>query len=437
MIARGGPLKISLTLSHTQENLVMKTSPPRSNRRLGGVTVLLAVVLPMLAILTAFAINAAHMQMVRTELMIASDAAARSAGRTFSEEQTVADAMQAAQATAALNNVNGAPVQLVGGTSSADIEFGSSQQSDAASRFEFTKIPTASVDDNKLTVSSIRINAKRNSASPNGPVRFVFPTVFAKADFSPEFSSIAMQVDRDIALVLDRSGSMEWRTFDWPSGFSPWSNTAINSGVSAGELYWWRGGLYYSSGSNQDTYYEHLWQDHLEMGALPPTPWEDLVVAVNAFLNVLEQTPQNEKISIASYSNNGTLDHWLTHDYASIRNELNTLQTGGGTGIGNGMNQGKRAFDHNAARPFASKTMVVMTDGNHNSGVSPTSVATSLMSSHIMNIQTVTFSAGANQDAMRQVATIGQGKHYHADSGQELVGAFEEIANNLPTILTK
>ncbi|CAN0473843.1 unnamed protein product [Hapterophycus canaliculatus] len=49
----------------------------------------------MLAILTAFAINAAHMQMVRTELVIASDAAARSAGRTFSEEQTVEDAMSA------------------------------------------------------------------------------------------------------------------------------------------------------------------------------------------------------------------------------------------------------------------------------------------------------------------------------------------------------
>ncbi|TWT91812.1 VWA domain-containing protein [Neorhodopirellula pilleata] len=418
---------------NTSPRIVSSIAP----RRLGGVSVLLAVVLPMLAILTAFAINSAHMQMVRTELMIASDAAARSAGRTFSEEQTVADAMAAAQSTAALNNVNGDPVQLAIGNNSPDIEFGSSSQANASSRFEFTKIPTSEVDGNALSVSSIRINAKRSADSPNGPVRFVFPTMFAKSDFSPEFSSIAMQVDRDISLVLDRSGSMEWRTYDWPTGFSPWSTAALDSGVASGELYRYRGNLYYSNGSNQDSYFAHLWQDHLGLGALPPTPWEDLVAAVDAFLNVLDQTPQNEQVSVASYSSSGTLDHWLTHDFQSIRNEINTLQTGGNTGIGNGMNQGKRVFDHQNARPFASKTMVVMTDGIHNSGVSPNTVASQLMSTYNMNIQTVTFGSGANQDAMRTVATIGQGKHYHADSGQQLVSAFEEIANNLPTILTK
>lgn len=419
----------------------MKTSPRTvssiAHRRLGGVSVLLAVVLPMLAILTAFAINSAHMQMVRTELMIASDAAARSAGRTFSEEQTVDDAMAAAQATAALNNVNGVPVQLTGGNNSADIEFGSSSQTSASSRFHFTKIPTADVDGNALSVSSIRINAKRTAGSLNGPVRFVFPTVFAKSDFSPEFSSIAMQVDRDISLVLDRSGSMEWRTFNWPDGFSPWSNSALNSGLAAGQLQRWRGNLYYASGSNQDTYFNHLWQDHLGLGTPPATPWQDLVAAVDAFLNVLDQTPQNEQVSIASYSSSGTLDHWLTHDFQAIRSQLNSLRTGGSTGIGNGMNQGKRVFDHQNARPFASKTMVVMTDGIHNSGVNPDTVASQLMSAYNMNIQTVTFGSGANQSTMRTVATIGQGKHYHADSGHQLVTAFEEIANNLPTILTK
>ena len=83
------------------------------------------------------------------------------------------------------------------------------------------------------------------------------------------------------------------------------------------------------------------------------------------------------------------------------------------------------------------KTMVVMTDGNHNSGTAPDVVAQSLVGSQNLSIQTVTFGGGANQNAMRDVATIGQGKHYHADSGSELVAAFQEIANNLPTILTK
>ena len=425
----------------------MKTSPfqitpLRSSRmaranRLGGVSVLLAVVLPMLAILAAFAINSAHMQMVRTELIIASDASARSAGRTFSEEQTVEDAMSAAQATAALNNVNGAPLQLSTSQNSLDIEFGASTQNENEGRFNFDKIPTGQVNGNELTVSSIRVNAKRSNDSLNGPVRFVFPTVFAKSEFSPSFSSIAMQVDRDISLVLDRSGSMEWPTYDWPSDFDPWSSDAIDAGVSGGKLYWYKGRLYYSSGVDQYNYYDYLYEDYLELGEAPATPWEQLVVAVDAFLNVLDQTPQNEQVSVASYSNNGTLDTWLTHTYQEIRDEIATLNTGGGTGIGNGMNQGKRAFDHANSRPFASKTMVVMTDGNHNSGTAPDSVARSLMSSYNLSIQTVTFGGGADQDAMREVASIGQGKHYHADSGDELISAFEEIANNLPTILTK
>lgn len=418
----------------------MKTSLQiRKNRRqrLGGVTILLAVVLPMLAILAAFAINSAHMQMVRTELVIATDAAARSAGRTFSEEQTVEDAMDAAQATAALNNVNGAPLQLSDDSASLDIEFGSSSQTNSSGRFNFTRIPTDQISGNELTVSSVRINAKRNGSSLGGPVDLIFPTLLARSTFSPEFSSTAMQVDRDISLVLDRSGSMEWPTYDWPNGTSPWSNSAINAGVNAGLLYYRRGRLYYSGGVSQYGFYDYVWEHHLGLGSPPPTPWEDLVVAVNAFLDVLDQTPQNELVSIASYSNNGRLDMWLSHDFGAVRAELNSLSTGGGTGIGNGMNEGKRAFTHSNARPFASKTMVVMTDGNHNSGTTPDIVAEDLMGSHNMNIQTVTFGGGANQNAMRDVATIGQGKHYHADSGAELVAAFEEIANNLPTILTK
>ena len=45
--------------------------------------------------------------------------------------------------------------------------------------------------------------------------------------------------------------------------------------------------------------------------------------------------------------------------------------------------------------------------------------------------------AGADQARMQQVAEIGGGNHYHADTGAQLVDVFREIANNLPTIVTK
>jgi hypothetical protein len=59
------------------------------------------------------------------------------------------------------------------------------------------------------------------------------------------------------------------------------------------------------------------------------------------------------------------------------------------------------------------------------------------MAAYNLTIHTVTFGEGADQDLMQDVAVIGGGNHYHAANGSELVAIFEEIANNLPTILTQ
>jgi len=105
-----------------------------------------AVILPILAILAAFAINAAHMQLTRTELAIATDASARAAGRAFSEIQSVDSAVDAAIATAALNSVNGDPLRVRGGDSDNEIEFGiTTQEGGTNSRYIFNKLATSEV----------------------------------------------------------------------------------------------------------------------------------------------------------------------------------------------------------------------------------------------------------------------------------------------------
>ncbi|MEM6365074.1 MAG: VWA domain-containing protein [Planctomycetota bacterium] len=410
--------------------------PKRPCPRHGVVAVLLAVVLPVLALLAAFCINLAHAQLVRTELAIAADAAARAGGRAFSEEQSVSAAQNAAMATAAMNTVDGMPFQLNTSSGADEFEFGSTSQRSDSSRFDFTKIPVGAVSGNEVTVSAVRVNAARTSQSLGGPVEFIFPDFFSRSTFEPIHTAVAMQVDRDITLVLDRSGSMEWPTYNWPSGVNPWTWGMVNPAIAEGIFNYSRGRLYYANGNDEYSYYEWLWEEHLDLGPRPNTPWEDLEIAVSAFLNVLSQTPQQEQVAIASYSNSGRLDSWLIRDFDEVRAVVDAIQTGGATAIGSGMTSGSAAFNHANARPFASKTMVVMTDGNHNTGTAPDSAARTLMSQYKMNIQTVTFGGGANQSKMRDVAAIGNGKHYHAESGDQLISAFEEIANNLPTILT-
>ena len=430
-------------MNHKQFAPMNSRTVSRRGRRRGSVMGLMAILLPVLAILAAFCINLAQMQLTRTELIVASDAAARAGGRAFSEEQTVAAAKTAALTTAAMNTVAGSPLQLSSNDGDNELEFGITNQPDGnTGRYYFEKIPTSSVESGLEIASAFRVHGRRDSGSMSGKVQLAIPGLLDQDDFETTQHSVAMQVDRDISLVLDRSGSMDWHPgFDWPPGVNPWSTSAKDAGVSAGKLrtYWRNGRRRWrpASGESWESYQEWAWEHHFGLGAPPRRPWDELVLAVEAFIDVLDLTSQEEQVSVASYSTYATLDTYLEKNHNIVEEEVNSLNVGGSTGIGRGMEEGITALVHAAARPFAAKTMVVMTDGNHNSGIDPDDVATALMSTYNLTIHTVTFGEGADQDLMADVAAIGGGKHYHADNGDELVQIFEEIANNLPTIVTK
>lgn len=417
----------------------------------------MALILPVLALLAAFCINSAQMQLNRTELMVATDAAARAGGRAFSEHQTVEAAKAAAIATAALNNVDGQPLQIRSEDSANEIEFGvTTQPNGLTGRYEFQKLPTAAVQSGTLIASAIRVNGRRDTGSLSGRVPFVIPGMLNASDFGPRQESVAMQVDRDISLILDRSGSMVPNlNFDWPEGIDPNSDLVKEAAVAAGVMtktVTTKGNngkgngkgngktttsYDYASGFNQMTYNQWVWQELFNLPDCPMQPWQELVIAVDAFLNVLDTTVQEEQVSVASYASDASLDVWLVKNFSQIRTTVDAINPGGNTAIGDGMQAGIQALLDSAARPYAAKTMVVMTDGNHNRGTDPLTVANYFATNYPLTIHTVTFGSGANQQRMQQVAAAGGGKHYHADNGEQLVAIFEEIANNLPTILTK
>ncbi len=404
--------------------------------RKGNVLTLMVMVLPVVAIFSAFCINAAHVQLTRTELSIATDAAARAGGRALSELQSVELAKNAAIATAALNQVNGNPFQLKSSDGANEIEFGTTfQPNGTESRYEFEKIPTSQVMGNSMIASAVRINGMCTPDSLSGPVKFLIPGMFNFSHFSPTQQAVAMQVDRDISLVVDRSGSMDYIEDRFPRGKSPYTNGAMNAGVAAGKAYVFRGYLYPTT--TWSAYEKWVWQYYYRLGTPPNTPWEDLVIAVDAFLNVLDDTPQSEQVSLASYQSTASFDIGLTKDFNAVRAKLSTLGPNGGTAIGSGMETGIQAHFSSAARPFATKTMVVMTDGINNAGSNPITVANYFAAHYNVTIHTITFGPGANQSYMQTIANIGGGKHYHADDGEQLRIVFEEIANNLPTILTQ
>src|SRR5690349_17552477 len=75
--------------------------------RTGGMLALIAICLPLFIIAAAFAVDVAYMQLARTELRTATDAAARAGAKTLSMSQNQTTARAAAVAAAAKNKVAG------------------------------------------------------------------------------------------------------------------------------------------------------------------------------------------------------------------------------------------------------------------------------------------------------------------------------------------
>ena len=409
-----------------------------ARRRKGTFIVLMAFLLPVLLIICSFTINIAYLQLTKTELMVSTDAAARAGGRAMSALQDIDGAIAAAENTASLNLVGGVPLTLNTAESANEVEFGDAEPAEGSNRFDFEEINRAPLYANTQAASAIRIHGKMTADSLSGQIAAVFPTFGMQDQFDLNYTAVAMQVDRDIALILDRSGSMDWHPgWDWPSGFSPWTWDPIYAAYEAGLLGYNGSYFYYLSGQDSETLQDWIWTNYLDLGEEPKRPWEELVEAVDVFLQVLEETDQDEQVSMASYATSATLDITLQSNYDNVRAELETLSATGWTAIGEGMNAGIPSLLDTYARPFAAKTLLVMTDGVHNTGVDPEDVAEEIVADYDVIIHTITFGAGADQAKMLDVATIGGGDHYHAADGDELNEVFEEIANNLPTIVTQ
>ena len=341
-------------------------------RRRGAMLVMIVICLPLVLAFSAFAINIAYMQLTRTELRTASDAAARAGSRTLSLTQSVPQARSRAIDAAARNSVAGRPLTL----RPSEVVFGTSAL-DAAGRYSFTQQP-----DNSALLTGVRVLANRTAGSADGAIPLLFQGMFDRGTFQPSRVTVASHIDRDVFLILDRSGSMTTRT----------------------------------PGGNR---------------------WNDLKKAVRKFMDTLNQTPQSEQVGLATYSTSASLDEQLTMNYNQVLNRVDNTRVRGWTAIGLGMRQGISGLQNpSTARPVAAKTLVVMTDGRHNRGVNPRVVADEARAANI-TVHTITFSSGANQNLMRQVAQRGGGKHWHADDQGELVRVFEEVANNLPTLITQ
>jgi hypothetical protein len=373
-------------------------STEKPENRRGAIVVLAAFMIVAFLVTVAFSVDVSYMQLTRTKLRSATDAAARAAGEGLSRAQDMDYARQQAKDIAAANKVAGKPLLL----DDSDIVFGhSDQQANGAWAFTAGGEP----------INAVRVFGRRTEDAPSGSVPLFFGRALGVLDFEPTQAATVTRLDRDICLVVDRSSSMKLHLTD----------TAPTMSTSDSRF------------------------------CQPPnmslSRWGALSVGVQRFINALAETPQTEFVALVSYGSNynacgvsnvsAEINCQLSENHAAVTSAMGVLSAkkfNGMTNIGAGITKGIQALTSAQARPYAAKTMVLMSDGAYTEGTRPSLIAPQA-ANHDIVIHTITFGE-ANPAEMQAIADATGGNHYIAPDAARLQEIFEEIALTLPVVFT-
>lgn len=326
--------------------------------------ILVCIMIFAFLVTVAFAVDIAYMHLVKSELRAATDAASKAASEALARTQNANQAIARGKEIGAENLVAGKGLQL----SDSDFTFGRSTP-DGTGRFLFQV--------GGSPINSVRVEGKRTNGSLSGNVGLFFGKIFGVQNFQPSEVCTSTFIQRDIVLVVDRSGSM-----------------------------------------------------------LDFNKFVDLRAAVAIFIQILIDSPIEESVGLASYSSLSSEDVNLTTNLNVITSTINRMAPSGATNISGGIDSGAAIMDRGRSRQFIDRTMIVLTDGIQNVG-RPARDAALTEAAKGTVIHTITFGRDADKTAMAEVARVGKGRFFHADNGTQLKQVFTEIALTLTTIITE
>lgn len=191
----------------------------RGRLRRGAVAVQVGVMSTVILGMGALAIDVGSMYVTQTELQAAADSAALAAAqRLMGDDSGVAPSVVAEQTAAeyaAMHHVAGHSALL---DTSSDVELGRAELNHSTGRWEFVA--------SNGNFDSVRVTVRKSAGSPNGALPLTFAHIFGVGQTDLWADSTAMLIPRDIAVVIDLSGSMGYdsMTTDWNRNDGGYSN---------------------------------------------------------------------------------------------------------------------------------------------------------------------------------------------------------------------
>lgn len=371
-------------------NFAKKLAP---NNRKAAILTLFIFLLPVLLIMLGFSVDLAYMHLVKTELRLASDNAARVAADNLSRYEDECGAKDAGINIARQFTVAGTPLRLRTG----DFDFGRATANDDGV-FVF--------DSNGFPFNAVRLNAIRDSNSIDGTVPLFFSRLVGTQQYAPHVTAIASFINVDICLVLDRSTSMKFKVDSTETGMSLSDRRFCKA----------------PAGNSR---------------------WAALDKAVRVFNDELRSNTADEQVSIITFGSDldsvqpglcgrmpsATLDMQLSTNIDAADGTINTLSNSvwnGNTEIAAGIDLAVAELASPRSRRFADRVMIVFTDGFPTAGDAIASAAQA--ASQRITVYAITFGPDGDQTYMKQVAAAGNGEHAHAATENELKAIFKRFA---------
>lgn len=394
----------------------------RKPERRGAAHVIIGTMLFTFAMMTAFSVDFAYMQLVRTELRSATDAAAKAGAETLVRTHSPEQAIAAAVDYASRNTVGGrdfeiAPEDVILGRASAL----------ANGQWEF--------EEGAIPYNAVRVKSKVGGTGVFAPVQLFFNGVTGVDGFSTTSQATAGQQEIEICLCIDRSASMSYdmRGIDYRF-------------ARRNPLLYPR--TYYPSG---------LWRNICS----PPHPtgsrWATVNSAVQVFLNQVSTSSAPPRTSLITWSSEATLPFypetsvtdysvnvelpapdsmtWATNSglISDAMEELGSKPMAGETNISAGLDAAVQLLTATTGKVQARKVIILFTDGVWTNGRDPIEAAQDAADANV-TIHCVSMLTDTQQ-ILTEMANLTGGVYYSTSNEAELETAFRELAERIPIVM--
>jgi len=396
-------------------------SSPHSRR--GAAHVLVAAMMMVFIIAAALTVDVSYMQLIRTELRTATDAAAKAGTEALIRTQDSDTAIAEAVRYAGLNTVGGSSFVITNN----DVSLGRVVPGQGG-KWNFVEGGTP--------LNAVRVDGRVGGGGATAAKPLFFGPALGVSDFSTSHKSTAAKQEVEIVLCLDRSGSMLWDMSGTDSSF-----TTPNPNLSTFTAWGWQ------------------WQYALS----PPHPtgcrWTILGNAIDLFLDEASKYRLKPRTALVTWGSEYTMPIAPNTQYGAAESDVvlpsrssfdwdvnraaieaaidvrTSLPMMGGTNMSAGIDLAVAELTGGNSEAFTTKIIILLSDGQWNDGRDPLLAAADANASGI-TIHTISM-LSIDQWTLQQIAANTDGDFYSANSEATLRTAFEEIARSLPIVFTE